>query len=152
MSQEYTFVARVNDGRLTLGLRALDQMRAVLKGWRNCPVTVTVEKRHATRSPAQNAWYFGQIIKRIADYTGYTPDELHEFFKKQFNARHVVIVNEAGQVVREDVIGASTTKLNKVAFGEYCEQIRRWAAENLGLDIPDPDPNWRQRDDDEEAA
>jgi hypothetical protein len=36
------------------------------------------------------------------------------------------------------VIGKSTTKLNKVEFGEFCESVRRWAAESLSIDIPDP--------------
>ncbi len=40
--------------------------------------------------------------------------------------------------VDEFVIGGSTTRMNKLEFGEYCEAIRQWAAMELGINIPDP--------------
>ena len=36
-------------------------------------------------------------------------------------------------------VGGSTTKLNKIEFGEYLRAIQQWAAEDLDVYIPDPE-------------
>lgn len=122
-----------------LKIRNRKRFEDEFKGWRDCNVTITIERSHATRSHAQNAWYFGVILKMISDETGYTQQELHEFFKTKFNAKTIAIVDQkTGEVTSEQVIGQTTTTLNKLQFGEFCESVRHWAAEQLGLDIPDP--------------
>lgn len=102
-------------------------------------VVVTVRKAHATRSPRQNRWYWGGIMRYMADATGYTIDEIHELCKAKFLPR-IVEIPGADNVVAEFTIGGTTTQLNRVEFGEYCEMIREWAAtwEPPCL-IPDPD-------------
>jgi hypothetical protein len=65
--------------------------------------------------------------------------------KAKFLPKHLSVPNQNGEIVGEFVIGGSTTKLNKLEFGEYCDSIVRWAAEDLGLVIPDPDPAWREK-------
>lgn len=114
------------------------------KGWKDGPVTITVERKRATRSLIQNAYYFGVILRLLSEHTGYTVDELHDYCKQRFNAKTVLVQNDLGVIVDEQRIGQTTTKLNRVTFGEYCESIRQWAASDLGVVIPDPDPNWRQ--------
>jgi nitrogen fixation protein len=47
-------------------------------------VLVTVERVRATRSLAQNRWYWGVIVKAISDTTGYDPLEIHELLKEKF--------------------------------------------------------------------
>lgn len=98
---------------------------------------VTVERVRATRSQAQNRWYWGVIVKAISEETGYDPLEVHELLKEKFLPRTLALPDKDG-VANEFVIGSSTTKLNKVEFGEFCDQVRRWAAECLSIDIPDP--------------
>ena len=128
-----------------------DKLRDLLRGRKDGDYTITIERRHATRSAAQNAWYWGVIMPAIADYTGYTIDEVHEFCKKRFNAKQLTVADRHGVIVEEERIGQSTTTLNKVTFGEYCERIRMWAAAELAIDIPDPDVNWRHQKDESSA-
>jgi hypothetical protein len=114
-----------------------------VRGWkplaiRDGEVLITVERARATRSHAQNAWYFGCILKALSDHTGYTVDELHEYCKQRFNAKTVAFCDHDGVIKDEQTIGLSTTKLNKITFGEYCEAIRQWAAQDLDVVIPDP--------------
>lgn len=134
----HVFTGRIRDGKLHV------------RGWkplqiRDGEVLITVERAHATRSLAQNAWYWGQILRLLAEDTGYTPDELHEYCKQRFNAKRVTFCDDDGVVKDDQTIGLSTRKLNRIAFGEYCEQIRQWAAADLHVAIPDPDPDWREK-------
>ena len=129
-------------GRITAG-------KLHVRGWkplalRDGEVLITVERARATRSLAQNAWYFGVILRLLSEHTGYTVDELHDYCKQRFNSKRVAFCNELGEITDEQRIGRSTTKLNRVTFGEYCEQIRQWAAADLHVAIPDPDPEWRE--------
>jgi hypothetical protein len=102
------------------------------------PYTLTVERQHATRSLSQNAWYWGCIVGLLSEHTGFSPDEMHELLKGKFLPKKLAIPDGHGEVVAEFIIGGTTTTLNKIDFGEYCEQIRRWASADLAVVIPDP--------------
>lgn len=131
------FTGRIEKGKLTVrGWKPF-------AGWRDGEVLVTVERVRATRSDQQNRWYWGVILPALAEHTGYTVDELHEYCKQRFNAKRLCIVDGQGVVADEQTIGQSTAKLNKLTFGEYCEAIRQWAARDLEIEIPDPDPDWK---------
>jgi hypothetical protein len=135
--REVVTTGAVRSGRLEI--RGREQMRTALKRMRDCEVFVTITPQRAARSQQQNRWYWGVIVELIADHTGYTPDEIHEILKAKFVPKKLAISDGNGEIVGEFVIGSSTTKLDKNAFGEYCEAIRRWAASDLGVVIPDPD-------------
>ena len=135
--------ARVFTGRITAG-------KLHVRGWkalelRDGEVLITIERARATRSLEQNRYYFGVVLRLLSEHTGYTVDELHEYCKLRFNAKRVSFCDADGVVKDEDRIGQSTTKLNRVTFGEYCEAIRQWAAADLGVVIPDPDPHWHEQ-------
>lgn len=136
---------RVLSGRVTHGKLSVRGWKP-FNGWPDGEVTITVARKRATRSLLQNAWYFGQILRLLSEHTGYTVDELHDYCKLRFNAKTVCLVDRDGVVKDETRVGLSTAKLNRVTFGEYCEAIREWAAADLGVLIPDPDPNWREKD------
>jgi hypothetical protein len=129
--------AQLVRGRLKLNRVRLEKL---LRTKRDCELVLVIEKRHATRSLAQNSWYWAGVIGTISDYTGYTPEEVHEFCKAKFLPRKVTLADKHGEVVEEITIGRTTTKLNKVEMGEYIEAIRAWAAETLDLNIPNPLP------------
>lgn len=116
------------------------RLSKLLKGKRDCEAVLMIEKKHATRSLAQNAWYWSGVIGSISEYTGYTPEEVHEFCKAKFLPNKVTMADKNGEVVEEIVLGGSTSTLNKLQFGEYIEAIRKWAAESLDLNIHDPLP------------
>lgn len=134
--------ARLERGVIRMNAKRLAEL---LKGKRDCGLTVTIERQHATRSAAQNAWYWSGILVGLSERTGCTVDEMHEYCKRRFNAKRLILTNEHGEIVDEDRIGQTTTRLNKVTFGEYCEAIREWAARDLGVVIDDPDQHWRDK-------
>lgn len=144
MAKEYSFTAQIEDGRLKVGLKALQLLREAVKGWRRCPVTVTIQRQHATRSLDANAYYWGVVIEHISEHTGYTPEETHEALKTMFLPKRLAMLGQNGELHDELVIGGSTTVLNKVEFYEYCERVREFAGEKLGVRIPAPDPHWRE--------
>lgn len=129
--------AQLVGGRLKLNRVRLAKL---LKDRRDAELVLVLEKKHATRSLAQNAFYFGVVVACISDYTGYTPDEVHEFLKAKFLPSKIALADKNGELVEEITIGQTTTKLNKIQFGEYIEAIRQWAAETLDLNIPNPLP------------
>lgn len=143
MSEPIQMPAKLESGTLKLNR---GKLRELLKGQRDGLYTVTIERQHATRSAAQNAYYHGVVLKLLSEHTGYTHDEIHEFCKLKFNAKTVTLANDHGEIVDEQRVGLTTTRLNKLTFGEYCESIRIWAASELQVYIPDPDPNWREND------
>lgn len=120
-----------------LCVKSADAFSARLARFRDGPVEVTVERKHATRSGQQNRWYWSQVVGLVAEHTGYTPDEIHEIYKAKFIPKELAIADGNGEVVMEMVIGGSSARLNTAQFSEYCEQIRMWAA-TLGVVIPDP--------------
>lgn len=96
-------------------------------------IVARVETEKHTRTSRANRFYWSQVIKPISDHTGYEPDELHEYFKKQFNPREILIAGES------DIVGGSTRTLDKKRFAEYIERIRRFAHIELGITLPEAD-------------
>ena len=140
MQQPLIASGRVESGELHI--RSRKKFDASLKRWRDCEVTVTVERMHATRSAAQNRYLWGGVYDAISEHTGYDPEEVHALMKQLHLPRHRAVCDKNGEVKGDFVIGGSTARLNKIEFGEYIERVRRWAAETLGLDIPDPVEQW----------
>lgn len=127
----------VRGGRLEI--RNRKQFAQTLRRMRDGEVIVTIEPRKAARSQPQNRYYWGVVVELISEHTGYTPEELHDYLKAKFLPKALALPDANGVIVDEFVIGGSTTKLNKLEFGEYVERIRQWAAETLDVVIPDPD-------------
>lgn len=134
---EFITTGRVKQGRLEI--RRRQEMRNTIAKWKDGDVLITITPRRAARSMNQNAWYWGVIVEHLSEHTGHTPDELHELLKAMFLPKRLAVQDQNGEIQGEYVIGGSTTKLNTLEFGEYCEAIRQWAAETLGVVIPDPD-------------
>jgi hypothetical protein len=139
-------------GKLHVGPSHKTALQDAVLVWPDGPVTVTVERETATRSVQANAYYWGVAVKALAEHTGYTPDEMHEVLKVKFLPKDVALKKANGRVLAEFVIGGSTTGLNTVEFYDYVEQIRQWAFEALDVDIPPPDPDWRDRAEAERRA
>ena len=87
------FYATVSDD-LTLKYLNIAKFKNHLLKLKGKTVAVTCEERKKHRSNEQNAYYWGVVLKTIADYAGYR--------------------------------------------GDYIENIRLWAAQELGVYIPDP--------------
>ena len=89
---------------------------------------VTLDKESVRRTTQQNKYLFGVVYKVIGDYTGHDVDQIHSNMKRMFAST----VDEKGLIITEE-----THKMDTVRMTKYIEDIRRWGAEFLGLDIPD---------------
>jgi hypothetical protein len=96
------------------------------------PVIVVVEYPTRHRSGQANRYYWGVVLAMIAEYTGHDQMELHEYFKKRFNPIAFTLGKD------EQIIGGSTTQMDTQQFTEYVEAVRRFAATELSVNIPDP--------------
>ncbi len=127
----------VKRGRLEI--RNRKQFTGALRRMRDGEVLVTIEKKSATRSQQSNRYYWGVVVELLSEHTGYTPEEIHDVLKAKFLPKTLAVADGNGEIKGEFVIGGTTTKLNKLEFGEFIERVRRWAAEDLSVVIPDPD-------------
>jgi len=95
-------------------------------------VFITIEKitKNKMRSVEQNSYYWGVVIKILAEEIGYSKDEMHDALKRKFLTY---------ENVRGLPVTLSTTQLKTIEFEAYLEQIRRWASMDMGIIIPDPD-------------
>ena len=118
----------------------------MLKGLTPGKVRVTVERVYKNRSLLQNDYYHAVVIPICT--TGLidlghrvNEDDTHEILKAMFNKKE--FVNEkTGEVT---TYGATTTEMTTTDMMAYFEEINQWAAEYLGVFIPDPDPNYKQK-------
>ena len=134
--EEYVATGLIRGGKLQVRNRA--GLEHAMTEMTDGEVSVVIRRRRATRSLAQNAWYWSGILGMLSEHTGYTSEELHEWAKAKFLPKALAFSDGNGEVVEEYVVGGSTTKLNKLEFGEYCERIRQFAAAELDVVIPDP--------------
>jgi hypothetical protein len=91
-------------------------------------VTVSGERKHKT--DPQRKYYFGVIVSIMADYTGYSKDEMHDALKWQF-------LRVPGEKGLPDKV-RSTESLSTVETEAYYEEIRRWALTQYGVFVPLP--------------
>lgn len=117
---------------------SLEVLGALVRGWPDGEVVVIVRPASRPRSLAQNAFYWGACIAAVSEHTGYTPDEVHELAKQLFLPQHVAIADLNGEIVADRVVGGSTSRLSTADMHEFTERFRRWAAETVGVVIPDP--------------
>lgn len=143
MARQVTAAVHIQDGKLFVhDRRKFDAAIATLP---NCPGTLTFEKSYATRSKAQNDYYYAVVVARCAAKLAHDEKFTHELLKAQFLPHEMAAKGLNGVLMNGLVIGGSTTKLNKLEFIDYLETIVGWAAEKWDLYIPDPDPDWRQK-------
>lgn len=113
------------------------RMKEDLRKAKNTDVVITIKKK-GKRSNRLNSYYFAAIVKSVQWQfrefgNDVDADTVHEFLKLNFNP--VKITTLEG---KEITVGGSTTDMNNQEFIDYCERIRRWAAEDLGIEIKDP--------------
>ena len=112
------FRGKVENGRIRLDNK--DRFRPYLQSFEGKRIELVLRERTETRSDQQNAYYHGVVVKMISDKTGHDPEETHQKLKEHFKVQ-------------------TTTKMKTAEFQEYIENCRRFAAEFLEINIPDPD-------------
>lgn len=132
------FPGTIKEGKLFLDKP--DQFKAHLHTFPTGKrVEVSVEKLTHPRSNGQNRYYFGVVVKEIAQHTGHDPEQVHELLKMKFSPKwHLFYRDESNGMPTDISIPTSTTRLDTLEFVEYTEKCRMWANEFLGLQIPLP--------------
>lgn len=121
------FKASIKDGKLHIIHR--DGFCAYLKQFGDKPFELIVRKVRKSRSGNQNNYYWGVVLFPISENTGHTCEELHEAFKRKFLQQR----DEKGLQFTQ-----STTELTTTGMMDYVESVRRFASQELGIVIPDP--------------
>lgn len=112
-------------------LKDTDVLRNLIAELGNLPLNkFEVLIREKKRSLDQNALYHVWIAQ-ISKDTGYTKDQLHYSFKKEF----------LGEELKKDIYGRpylqpkSTTKLKKGEFSDFMEKVQIYAIQQ-GITLP----------------
>jgi hypothetical protein len=106
----------------------------VLKKLKPARYIFDIKQYRLRRSINQNKYYFGVVLERISQATGFFPDELHDILKRKFNPK-IKVLRQTGE---EMVIGGTTTEMNTEEFEKYLENIRIWALSELDCLVPLP--------------
>lgn len=124
----------------------LDFLTRYLYGLGNGLYQVLIRRSRSRNSKEQRGWLWNGIYPKLliglinAGWEITTVDEVHEFFKKLF-ASHKVINRYTGEIIE---IPDSTAMMDTLEYTTYCEKLREYGLEFLGIDIGEPDKNWRQ--------
>jgi len=94
-------------------------------------IELTVRQKKKQRSNDANRYYWGVIVEIISEHIGYDREETHFNLKLKFASQPDA---EKDGMVR----AKSTADMDTKEFSQYCDSIKRWAAEFLGVYIPDP--------------
>lgn len=86
-----------------------------------------------TRSPPQRKYYFGYLVKEIANHCGLTKEHTNEVLKLKFNLKE--IQDTDGKWVK---YGGSIEREKRGRVEEIYAQIRQWAAQDLNLQLLEP--------------
>jgi hypothetical protein len=121
------FDGTIRDSKLFLDKG--EKFKQYLTGLNGKRVQVTVEKIKHKRTNNQNKYYWGVVVKLIAQHTGHDPEQIHEALKQMFSPKWYL-----GSVM----VPNSTARLDTLEFVEYTEKCRMWGSEFLNLNIPLP--------------
>ena len=124
---------RIEGGKLIINR---ERLAAQIAAAPNGEVVLKIQGQ--TRSQKLNRVYW-MYLTMLEDITGYSRTELHEEFKRKFNARTVSDIDPAtGEIIDVAESSASTTDLDNPQMVAYIEDIRRFSAEFFGVVLPDP--------------
>jgi hypothetical protein len=133
----------IKDGKLVLD----DAYAFKTAMWRMKPgrVSIAVEQEKDRRSVAANRYYWGIVVKLIAQETGQDPQDIHDDLRDRFLRKTVTYVDRRTGLIQERTFSRGSSGLTVSEFYEFVEHARLFAAEFFGMRIPDPDPEYRQQ-------
>jgi hypothetical protein len=121
----------VSNGSIVLDEKDKIRQEKWLQSLNGKRIEMIIKPFRAKRTIPQNAYYWGVVLKTISKETGYTSEELHEFFKRIFLKKEIVI---GGKTYETSI---STRKLKTDQFSEYIEKIKGFVFLKLDLVIPE---------------
>lgn len=108
---------------------------------------VELKPKRSTRTLKQNAAWWALVVEplfrflRAQEYDIYDPDQAHEMLKVKL-LRIAVVCERTGEVLGYRT--RSTTELSTTEFADLYDRARAWLDDKFGIQIPDPDPDWRE--------
>lgn len=115
------------------GLLVMEQAKAYGQHQRSLAgkhIEIVLRKRRTKRSSQANRYYFGVVVKHLAEYCGYDPQEMHEALAMRFLRIEDCPITGAPRRKR-------TPETDSSEFADYVDHCIRLAAE-LGVVIPQP--------------
>ena len=134
-----TFIAEVND-RGEMSWANPHSLQVFLRSLAGKKVRIGIELWRKKRSPAQRRFFHGVLLKQLADETGYTSDKIHAAIKQHFSAyfsRWTTITGKDGHEVEVAYL-RSFEELTTKQQEDLNEEIRAWALDFFGVDLPLP--------------
>jgi hypothetical protein len=123
------FIGHVDTrGKLDPDVRV--QVADYLRTFAGQTVEIKVKQYRAQRSSQANRYYFGVVVKLLAEHCGYDADDMHEALAMKFLRIEDCPVTGVPRRAR-------TPNQNTKEFADYVDACIRLAAE-LGVVIPEP--------------
>lgn len=140
-----TYTGKVTEqGKLELPRKRLAREITVFSGKR---VDVLIRPHRKRRTSPQNRYYWGAVIPAIIqafiDFgheglqvgSAESAETIHEFLKGKFLDNGIEVGDVNSELIK---LPSSTTRCSTSEFMDYIAMIQKWAAEFLGIVIPDP--------------
>ena len=135
------------DAHITAGVLVIpsrQQLRAALKHWPDGPVEVEVRPHLETRRARANRYYWGVVLKMMAEEMGQSAEDVHEIEKMRHNSKPAP--DDLPMATYGAYIPQSTAKLDIHAFSLYLERVMLDGNEYLGIVFPPPRKSEEWRD------
>jgi hypothetical protein len=125
----------------TLSIPARDQLRAALRKWPDGQVEIEVRPHLETRRARANRYYWGVVLKMMAEEMGQSAEDVHDIEKLRHNHKFV----KSPGLVGTTRVAQSTAKLDINAFSVYLNRVMLDGNEYLGIVFPEPrkSEEWR---------
>jgi hypothetical protein len=100
------------------------------------PLRVIITAEERKRNVEQNRFYWGVVLREIADHAWvgskqYDSDVWHEFFARQFGVCDEMTLPDGAIVTRRK----STTKMTVGEFSDYLTAVQAYATTRLGVEF-----------------
>jgi len=139
----YAFTGTVKEGKLTLDKR--DKFLKHLTEFEGQNIELTLRKAVKRRTSPQLRYYFvcvGFVKKALNDMGNeFSQEQVHQFLKSQFLFKEV-INEDTAEIYKIPLSMSNKGEVSTDIMSEYIDKIHRWAAEELGVVIPDADADY----------
>ena len=136
----------VQSGKLILSSR--QWFSECISKSQDCQVEITVTKFLSGITHQQRKYFYGVVVDILYEFFKQSGDEydkadIVDFLKDRFMYREKMCKISRMYLKVPISLGNNDRGMTMEEFQEKKEAIQRWAIERLGIDIPEPDPNWR---------